>query len=723
MATGRQKRTRSSAPNVPVTTAEGMSTARPIARASSSPAYKKTRSPNKDLVAQEQPSGSGERKATAEEDELNKKTSSTPSPTAAADAVPIETEDKIEPAVDPVDPAAADDNANGNDTPIENEEKAEKPSHNDKSKDDATGDLPEINNFNPVVFRSATTTLQETLTTMNAKVMMHTHISCDDLDTVYKQFDVFINCHPTLAPVVYPMLNPKNLATLPQVDNTAAGGNGAVAGGSGVRVENISGIAANLSSMLSNLENSVLAAAAAAAGGDGGNEAEIVQEPQAPTQTMPPLRAGWDTSSILQFQPAVASGLSDRVIIKNNNNNISADGVGEANAATNITTMTTQGGGGAENTMIQEKIRRAIVAAQAGYNNNNNNTVAAATYDPRMSSQLDSHLNHYNHHHNQVQSCLASGAPEQQHYYQPSAADSAAIAAATAAALAGQSRAGVDKTPALELLKALSNVNYTSKGPSMMNNNNNANFVNARMQNNQMFPQRAPSYGNAAAAAAYDDGEDEEGEDGSGSDGYADLEMDRGRSPTPTINPNTNRPLRRVVVQKAADELAASALVSLGAGAEATGTAPASKGNKFNRNGSKRIAPSRFNTEHVYADYPYYSDGGGGAGDAGVNRKRNSPSKGGGGGGGGGASTGVLPPAAGPSTAPQRGTTPQPIGGFTDSDVTAKVQLLMLMAQNLGEMQNPSATNNNTNTDDGGVVGGVRSRAASEEGAQGKAIA
>ncbi|KAL4514334.1 hypothetical protein Ndes2526A_g03966 [Nannochloris sp. 'desiccata'] len=331
-----------------------------------------------------------------------------------------------------------------------------------------------------------------------------------------------------------------------------------------------------------------------------------------------------------------------------------------------------------------------------------------------MSSQLDSHVNRHNHY-SQLQNCLASGTPEQQHYYQPSAADSAAIAAATAAALAGQSRAGVDKTPALELLKALSNVNYTSKGPSMNNNNNNinANFVDARMRNNQMFSQRGPSYGNAAAA--YDDGEDEEGEDGSGSDGYADLELDRDRSPTPTINPNTNRPLRRVVVQKAADELAASALVSLGAGAEATGTAPASKGIKFNRNGSKRIAPSHFNTEHVYGDYSYYSDGGGGAGGAGFNRKRKSPSKGGGVGGG------VLPPAAGPSTAPQRGTTPQPTRGFSNTDVTAKVQLLMLMAQNLGAMQNPSATTTtNTNTDDdgGGGGGGVRSRAESVEGAQ-----
>ena len=94
-----------------------------------------------------------------------------------------------------------------------------------------------------------------------------------------------------------------------------------------------------------------------------------------------------------------------------------------------------------------------------------------------------------------------------------------------------------------------------------------------------------------------------------------------------------------------------------------------------------------------------------------------------------------MPPITGPS-APRsfhRAPTPQQPGGsgggggggLPTTDVTAKVQLLMLMAQNLGEMQNASA--NHTNTDDdvgkneGGSAAGddaggvVRSRAASED--------
>jgi len=746
MATGRQKRTRGSAPDVTATTAEAVTTAPPKTRASSSPAYKKTRRQNKDLLAQEQPTGSEERKLTVEEDEINPKKCATPSPSstaAAAAAVAIETkEDKREPAVDPTEPSAAGDNAKDNDTPMEHEKKAEEPSQNDeKSKDDdAAGYLPEIKKISPVIFRDATTTLQGTLATMNAKAMMHAHISCDDLDMVYKQFDMFINSHPTLAPAVHPMLKAINLAPPPQGDNAAAGGNGDKAG-------NITGIAANVSSMLANLENSVVAAAGGDAGGGGGKQddgyvhgADNAQQQQAPTQTIPTLKSHWDASSLLHLHPALASALSDQLKNdKNKKSNIAADWGRGANAATTMTTTTTtQGGGGAETTVLQEKIRRAIVAAQAGYthnNDNNDNSGAAATYNPKMSSELDSHLNFYNQNHQgQTQTPLASGSPaplQQRSYYQPSAADSAAIAAATAAALAGQSRAGVDKTPALELLKALNNLNYTGEAPSMINNNTNiAAFVHDRMQYNPIDSHTAPSYGYTAPAAYGDTDEDDYREDDSDGYGYAELEMDRNRSPTPTINPNTNRPLRRVVVQKAADELAASALVSLGAAAEATGKGkapPASKGNKFNRNGFKKTAPSRYNTERRYDDYPHYSDGAGDATGGGINTggnlKRKSPSKASGGGGG------ILPPVAGPSSAPKNGPTPQQTGGVSDIDVTEKVQLLMLMAQNLGGMQNPSKNQTNTEHDGGGgggagagdVVVGVRSRAASQ-GAEGKAL-
>jgi hypothetical protein len=381
--------------------------------------------------------------------------------------------------------------------------------------------------------------------------------------------------------------------------------------------------------------------------------------------------------------------------------------------------------------VLQEKIRRAIIAAQAGYTHNNNNTgAAAATYNPRMSSELDSHLSYYNQHlQSQMQRPLASRSlpqQQQQNYCQPSAADSAAIATATAAALAGHSRAGVDKTPALELLKALSNINYTGEGPpSLINTTTTTNKMNYHLGSHEALP-----YGNnntVTAAAAYgandeDNYDDDEEEEVYDAYGYADFETDRDRSPTPTINPNTNRPLRRVVVQKAADELAASALVSLGAGAGAAGTGkvPGSKGNTFNRNRIKKTAPSLYDVEKRVDDYSTYNNKSGAA-------------AGSGGGSGGGGSSGILPPITGPS-APRsfhRAPTPQQPGGsgggggLPTTDVTAKVQLLMLMAQNLGEMQNASA--NHTNTDDdvgkneGGSAAGddaggvVRSRAASED--------
>jgi hypothetical protein len=551
---------------------------------------------------------------------------------------------------------------------------------------------------------------------MNAKAATHTYISCGDLDRVYKQFDVFINNHPTLGPLIQPMTAKIMEMPPPPPPPPRAADNAAAAGGTGIGVGDGASVGigtASLSSMLSDLETNFLAAA----GGSGGATADVAAaaatiatqvqqqllEPQA--TAIPQLRAGWDASSLLQLQPALASALSNR--LKNNTTTTTATTNNTTSANTHLhlptsidgatTMMTSMTDGSAGTTFLQEKIRKAIVAAQAGYSNtttanttatniknfsSNNTAGLAATYTPGMSSghqQQQQQQQYNNHSSSQMQhSSLISGS--QEHYYQPSAADSAAIAAATAAALAGQSRAGMDKTPALELLRALSNINYTSgEGPMMMHNTT----MNAHTTDqHRTFPGRA--------AGIYDGFGDGDG----GGEEYDELvDMDRSRSPTPTINPHTNRPLRRVVVQKAADELAASALVSLGAMAGPPPHALPSRGNKFNRNGIKRNAAVQ---QTAYDEYPYsYSDGGYGGG---ASRKRKSPPTRGG--GGSVSAGGTLP-----------STTSAELGGPSDPDVTAKVQLLMLMAQNLGEMQNPTTTIN-TNNNIGGSA--AVTRAASE---------
>jgi hypothetical protein len=743
MASGRQKRAGATASNAAANAEEAMQSPQLKAKGIPSHAYKKTRSQNKDLSTQQYPSSSPEAKETAEKDEKNPKIDPAVAPTTAAHEPPTTVvSEQPEPAT--TDPTAPGNDEDTKEIPVEATEKHNKTTADanlqDNTNTTTSNDL-ENKNFNPAIFRTATTTLQDTLALMNAKASLNTHISCDDLDAVYKQFDVFISSHPTLAPVVHPMVTAAAAvkttmaAAVPQpqaeatntTTNTAGGGNSS-------RDGNIAGVVANLSSMLSDLENSVLAAAAAAgSGGEDGEKEALPAGAELQQQAVPQLKAGWDAASLLQLQPALASALSDR--LRNNNNNqqlnqnheLSGDGT----ATMTATTLTTQGGNGsAETTVLQDKIKRAIVAAQAGYHNNNNNNFnfntsgggaaapAAATYNPGMSSQLQGSHQYNQFHYNpnsQMQSTLASGSPE--HYYQPSAADSAAIAAATAAALAGQSRAGVDKTPALELLRALSNINYKGEGPSMMNNNALSMYTNRNTQNNntRMFAVQEQLRGQRSSWWPYGAG------GGGGSEEYFEEdEMERSRSPTPTINPNTNRPLRKVVVQKAADELAASALVSLGAmagGSGGAGAAPTSRGNKFNRNGIKRTAATANIYERRYDEYHMsYSDGGGAAGGGGPSKKRKSPSKSSGGGGGSG----------------QRGTTPQQTGGPSDTEVTAKVQLLMLMAQNLGEIQNPANTKSENDNaaaptdaaaaEDGGGGGGgdeespAVTRAMSEDG-------